>query len=79
MHGTLGNFLLVKLLLLVSIHFARHQVTILKEEGGPVDPPLDPPLNTKDTPDMSVSYLYLHTKDTPDLSVSYLPPYKGHS
>ena len=56
MYGTSGNFLLVKLLLLVSIHFAWHQVTILEEEregggggGGawaPMAPPLDPPLWT---------------------------------
>ena len=46
------KFSSVKLLLLVSIHFAWHQVTILeeeREEGGggawaPMAPPLDPPL-----------------------------------
>ena len=43
------KFSSVKLLLLVSIHFAWHQVTILEEEreGGtwaPMAPPLDPPL-----------------------------------
>ena len=42
MYGTSGNFLLVKMWLLVSIHFAWHQVTILEEEreggGGGLGP-----------------------------------------
>ena len=52
MYGTSGNFLVVKMWFLISIHFAWHQVTILEKEregggGGwaPMAPPLDPPLH----------------------------------